>query len=123
MSGIEWAPIRIPIERRLQVILPTLLLFLHDFLTSKYFTPKQKFERIKYFSKIIDTSRSVLDFHIYIIEHCWYRIISLCIILLINLQMDTYFVHGLGSIRLENTRARRSKMEVHVRYINIPNIK
>ena len=31
MSGIEWAPIRIPIERRLQVILPTFLLFLHDF--------------------------------------------------------------------------------------------
>ena len=73
-------------------------------------------------SVITDTSRSVLDIHIYTVEYCWYRIISLCAVLLINLQMDTYFVYGLGSIRLENTRARRSKMEVHVRYINILSI-
>ena len=38
MSGIEWAPIRIPIERRLQVIQLTMLLFLHDFLKSKCHT-------------------------------------------------------------------------------------
>ena len=118
MSAIEWAPIRIPIERRLQVIQPTMLLFLHDFFKIKM-SHRNKSFYIAYFSKITDTSRSVLDIHIYTVEHCWYRIISLCVVLLINIQMDTYFVYGLGSIRLENTRARRSKMEVHVRHIHI----
>ena len=80
LFGIEFAPVWIPLERRLQVSFAILLCFV-DIRGIKDSHPKTFIVNNGKYLDLLDICSTLLDFNIYLIEYGWYGLVPLDLIL------------------------------------------
>ena len=112
LFGIEFAPVWIPLERRLQVSFAILLCCVDKRGISHPIIFIINNGKYLY---ILDICSTLLDLNIYHTKYSWYGMVLLDLILFEYIQMDCNSIPRLGSLRLEDTGTRGKKNKLHVR--------